>query len=667
MSATLLEARPTSSEPDLPLNAVAETGHRADIQGLRGVAVLLVVLYHVGVPGFDGGFVGVDVFFVISGFVIGRSLLREIGRTGTIRLRSFWIRRARRLIPAFATMMLATLALGIVLLELGAIQQSAADTALAGTFSVANLQLDRTANAYFASALELNPYLHLWSLGVEEQFYLVLPLLVVAAVAARRSTRWSTRAVLAGSLVALSLLSLVSAERLIRAFDQQGAFFSPVSRFWEMAAGVLLAIAPSLVRRTQVIAMASIPVLGIVVLTFSSSTRFPGVAAVPVVAAVVGIIAAAPRVRWLDASLSRSWLTWIGDRSYGWYLWHWPLIVMARQTFGHGLVISLAAAACALIPTVISYRFIEQPVSHRVDVFTPRRVVLGAVASIAVVSLAATVVGAGAENQWGQTLPTTTPNGIAYTSGCHAVPTPNIESCTFRATGASDGTIVLVGDSHAASLADGVVKAGNDLGYDVVVYTNNLCPFIEVDTTTDCEERREQAMGMIRDVEPIAVVVAHNSTAYRAAAEGSRPAVRSSDGSFAPTREAVDLLWGDGLAATRTRLDDLGARLVSIDPVPVHGGEVAHPTLLRRQPDPLTLDRDVYDAYRGTTAAIEHAAVAPGHWIDLSDLLCVEDVCRTSSIDGTSLYFNGSHLNRTGSLFLANELASELDRILGGI
>ncbi len=663
MAATLLAPRAATNEPDLSSERVAEPGHRLDIQGLRGIAVLIVVLYHVGVPGFDGGFVGVDIFFVISGFVIGKSLLREIDRTGTIRLRSFWVRRARRLIPAFAVMMLTTLALGTFLLELGQVQQSATDTALAGTFSAANLQLERAAGGYFASALELNPYLHLWSLGVEEQFYLVLPLLVIAGVAAQRQTRWSTRTVLTGSLCALSLLSLTSAERLIRAFDQESAFFSPVSRFWEMGAGVLLALVPLSVRRSQMIAMASVSVLAVVVFTFSAATRFPGLLALPVVASAAGFIAAAPHVRWLQASLSHSWLTWIGNRSYGWYLWHWPLIVMARQTLGNGLAISIVAAACALIPTAISYWLIEQPVTRRTAVFTPRRIAVGAVASIAVVSAAATIAGIGAARTWGWTVFAGEPDGIAYTSGCHAASAPDIDSCTFKTDRTSEGTIVLAGDSHAASLADGVIKAGNNLGYDVAVFTQNLCPFIEVKTTDGCEQHRDNAMGMIRELEPVAVVVAHNSTAYRWLSESDRPAVRDADGELALQRAAVDVLWAEGLAATRARLDDLGAQLVSIDPVPIYAEEMTSPTLLRAQPTALHQERAAYESYRSTTAAIEHSLVAAGHWIDLSDVFCSDLQCRTDSPDGTPSYFDKSHLNRAGSLRGAAHIRSELKRI----
>lgn len=658
-----LEERTDVPRPDVDLVETTNSRHRADIQGLRGIAVLLVVLFHVEMPGFSGGFVGVDVFFVISGFVIGRSMLRELDQTGTIRLGAFWIRRARRLVPAFFAMMLTTLLASIFLLQLGAVQQNATRTALAGTFSAANLFLNASADDYFGADQESNPYLHLWSLGVEEQFYLVLPLLVIAAVLLGPRTRWPNRTILTATLGALSFASLVWGQRLIDQFEQAESFYLPTSRFWEMAAGVLLALAPPLVRSHHVAAVASIATLGLTVLAYSKLTEFPGFAAIPVVVATAVIIAAAPTTRWLEDASSQPWLIWIGDRSYGWYLWHWPLIVMARQTFGPSLHIAVLAATSALIPTALSYRLIERPVLTRRAIFTPRRVAFGAPAFVVALAVVASVVNVGANEHWGRDLPVLEPDGIAYTSGCHTGSVADRTSCTFEPSGASLGTVVLAGDSHAASLADGVIAAGNRLGYTVVVSSDNICPFVDIRTSQRCQDRRSSDDEMISEVDAVAVLMAHSSVAYPSRAEGNRPIVRDADNDFVTDRAVVDAMWAEAISTTRSRLDDLGVELISIDTVPAFTGEITMPTLLTGAPSTLTLSRHAHDTRQSMVVDREHDELSPGRWIDPAAVLCT-NVCTTATADGSLLYFDATHLSRAGSLRLTDHLVDELQRIL---
>lgn len=181
---------------------------RRDVQGLRGVAVLLVVLFHCGVPGFRAGFIGVDVFFVISGFVIGSSLRREIERTGTVRIGAFYARRVRRILPALAVMTGGVLVLGVPLLRLGEVQRVASHTAKAAILSVANLYIYQSGGNYFSLDEELNPFLHCWSLGVEEQFYLVVPAMVVGLAWLARSIKRSPNGVVVAALSSLVLVSL---------------------------------------------------------------------------------------------------------------------------------------------------------------------------------------------------------------------------------------------------------------------------------------------------------------------------------------------------------------------------------------------------------------------------------------------------------------------------
>ena len=637
---------------------------RLDVQGLRGIAVLLVVLYHVGVPGFSGGFVGVDVFFVISGFVIGQSLLREVDRSGTIDFWAFYGRRIRRLLPAFVIMMIVTLLAGIAFLELGDVQSTGARTGLAGIFSVANWYLYRSNGDYFGIDEQSNPYLHLWSLGVEEQFYLVLPALVLGAVLLSRHCRWKPQHLVVAIIGSLSLVSLLWSEQLIDRFDVALAFYHPASRFWEMAAGVLLACTPQLRKRFGVVGLLATVMLAVTVLTYSDSTLFPGLAALPAVAAALAVIACAPTSSLLSTALGTRWLVWVGDRSYGWYLWHWPFLVMARQSFSDSLVVGTAAAVAALVPAALSYRFVEGRYVSSSPRMPRRAVAITACASVFTVTSLSFGVQAGAAQSWWSDVLTPAPDGISYLSGCHTDHTVDLGRCTFEPPGDSQGTIVLLGDSHAASLADGVIAAGHRLGYTIVTTSNNGCPFIDVTTTTTCDEHRRLAMARVAEIEPTLVVIAHSSPAIIATATLTGPLLKEDDGRPTTTRERAEQLWAEGLARTRARLAVLGVEMASIDSVPVHEVGAFAPTLVASSRQPLRMTAADLATQRDSTLAIEHAALTPGFTIDPADSICRSGVCSSTNDRGEWIYFDEAHLNRTGSLQLADQLAHEFDEIL---
>lgn len=341
--------------------------YRADIQGLRAVAVLLVLTFHAGLP-IVGGFIGVDVFFVISGYVITNMLMREWSTNDSISLGRFWRRRFFRLSPALALVVAATfIASALLLLPLQ--QQMAYQTGIGALFFVANIVIARNTGGYFDAPAETNPLLNTWSLSVEEQFYFVFPLFMVAAlVLGRRFGRSRLFPYLAiGTIGGISFaLTMASSALGIEAATWVN-FYSPVTRSWEFAVGALLALATQGKRPPRSgAARASRWTGGIGLalgaLLINEATPFPGPwTLLPVVATALLLFGGS------DASqrsriLAYPALVKIGDWSYSIYLWHWPVIVFLLALGVTDPWWLLTAALLSFIPAVLSYRFIESPI-----------------------------------------------------------------------------------------------------------------------------------------------------------------------------------------------------------------------------------------------------------------------------------------------------------------
>ena len=377
-------------------SVVDDDEFRPDIEGLRAVAVVVVVLFHARVSRFAGGFVGVDVFFVLSGFLITRLLLREVATTGTIALRHFWARRARRLLPASCVVVVATVIAAQVLLAPIAQRPLATDALAAGGF-VINFVFAGRLGDYFASQLGQtpSPLLHFWSLAVEEQFYLFWPL---ALLALRRRPRQYRRLVTV-MMIIVAVASFVTCLWMTRAHPT-GAFYLLPARMWELAIGGLVAVGGSawrLVSPTARGVAAWIGVAGVAtaVLTFDGSIEFPGSAALlPVLGTALIVVGGGTGAADFApvAILRHRSLQWIGRRSYAIYLWHWPALVLAEAKWGPlSLGQRLIAIGVAVALAAASLRLVEDPVRHSTWVTSrPNRgLILGA-------SLCATVALVGA-------------------------------------------------------------------------------------------------------------------------------------------------------------------------------------------------------------------------------------------------------------------------------
>ena len=357
----------------------ARAGFRPDIEGLRAVAVAAVVLFHAEVPGVGGGFVGVDVFFVISGFLITGLLWREVSATGTVRLRGFYGARARRLLPASAMVGVVTMIASAVLLpplQVGAVIRDG----IASALYVSNLWFTAQNVDYFGGHLPPSPFQHYWSLGVEEQFYLVwAPMILGTAWLIRRVHRRTkadptSPAILSKRpyLVILVLVAAVSyALSLVTTYlVPAAAFFSLPTRAWQLAAGGLVALTANQWRRLPPLVAAISGWAGLTVIVLactwlSASTLYPGTAAIwPTVGAalVIGAGCAAP-TQGCGSILGLSPMQAIGRISYSWYLWHWPVLVLTPALLGHplGLAARVAAALASGGLAVLTLRFIENP------------------------------------------------------------------------------------------------------------------------------------------------------------------------------------------------------------------------------------------------------------------------------------------------------------------
>jgi peptidoglycan/LPS O-acetylase OafA/YrhL len=375
----------------------AEAHFRPDLEGLRAVAVVLVLLFHAHLPGFGGGYIGVDVFFVLSGFLITGLIVRELQRTGTVSLVSFYARRARRLLPAAALALVATVVASAIFLPPLRVPGVAGDGAAAALYA-SNMRFAIQATDYLQAELDPSPLLHYWSLGVEEQFYLFWPafLLLVARVGrgSLRSLATAIALVGAGSLV----LSIV-----LTGISEPWAFYTLPARAWELALGALLALAAvrglALPRVGGVAAgwlgVGCIVLAGVV---FDIGTPFPGTAALlPTMGAALVI---ASGLHSQDAGVSPILglgpFRWLGRISYSLYLWHWPIIVIpaaALQT-DLPLPVRVGLALLAVPVAAASQRWVEDPIRHgRFVGLRPRRTLAFAGVLTLAVALLTTGIG----------------------------------------------------------------------------------------------------------------------------------------------------------------------------------------------------------------------------------------------------------------------------------
>jgi peptidoglycan/LPS O-acetylase OafA/YrhL len=705
---------------------------RDDIQALRGLAVLLVVAYHAGLP-LHGGFIGVDVFFVISGFVIGRQLLGRLaggidsigsdrdrdggpatsggsdsgGSTlGRLNAFTFYSRRAQRLLPALAVTSTVVVLLAPAFAPVGTLEASAR-TAVAAAVSVANLYLLRVSSeGYFDPAAELNPLAHTWSLSLEEQLYLVVPwLLAVGWLASRRAPNGAPGDAAAdetGPSARLPVVALVVTVPAAASFvanvalaDRHGAaaaasssfaFFSPVTRFWEFAVGLLLAMVPAgrhlgPRQRWGAVAVGCATILAAAI-TYSDTTAFPGVAALAPVLGAGVILFGAVVCRPDDGNARVAALTplvRLGDVSYGWYLWHWPLVVFAQATWPGESSAMLAAAVVSLVPAALSLRFLERR-TWATHTPTAPRVARLVTACVAVPVLAAVL-----------TLPARTAvaerlaaSGLDDASAAHLdqqldcdplapLGDPGRSGC--RAGDPDGPRVVLIGDSNAGHFAEAFAGASEQLGLRLEFATADACPFVDLlvdargrrGTLAQCEAFVRGSMDELRRNPPRVVVVANATDLY--VHDDAVVARRFGSDQAITGRSAKAAAVADALTRTLRDLRSTGARviLVNVVPKPWAAGfdlDVRQCSALRLWSSPERCRLPDYPADQPVTrAAVQlerRAADRAGvsTW-DVSERVCPAGVC-SERIGETTVWAETFHLSVAASEGLADDAADLL-------
>ncbi|CUH64780.1 O-acetyltransferase OatA [Thalassovita gelatinovora] len=434
---------------------MVSNGYRPEIDGLRAIAVLSVVFYHFDVAGIGGGFVGVDIFFVISGFLIGGLLWSELDQTGRVSLRRFYLRRFKRLAPAFFTMALVVSAVAWQVL-LPFEYREFGKSLIAATVYLSNVQFYREAG-YFDAAAEEKPMLHTWSLAVEEQFYLFLPLLIL--LIGRR--RWLSP-ILQGVFV-LSLLACVS----FTPTNPTATFFLFPFRAWELLAGVLLAIWGYKTRSDwalhPLLSFAGMALLVYAVVFVQSGPGFPGAWALIPTLGTVLILLNGQDDNVVNRLLRSGPVVFVGLISYSLYLWHWPVAVLSkyvRETYA-GPAESAAWMALSLLLAVVSWRFVERPTRHAARLGFPTTIM-----GVGLLSLVTLGIGGAAFKADG--FPGRFPADIRSHidasadflqdwSRCNVAesgPLAGVETCAIGPAG--DPQVLFWGDSHLRALMDGI-------------------------------------------------------------------------------------------------------------------------------------------------------------------------------------------------------------------
>ncbi|MGK3953417.1 acyltransferase family protein [Microbacterium sp. I2] len=668
-----------------PASERAGSQFRPDIEGLRAVAVGSVLLSHAGMQFAPGGFVGVDVFFVISGFLITSLLLREVERTGSVSMARFYARRARRLLPAAALVLVVTAVLIWLTASPVDWSTSGADIVAAALY-VENWLLAARSVDYLAEGITASSVQHYWSLSVEEQFYVVWPLLLLIVVLIVRKSRWNLRAVMGAGLALIVLPSLVWS---VIATDSspESAYFMTTTRLWELGVGALVAVGVGLWAKLPTIAARSIGWAGLAailaaVLLIDTSARWPGsLALVPVLGTAAVIVAGTADQGGSARLLGLRPMVWVGGLSYSLYLWHWPLLIAAGNLFGSpGQKVGLIVMAASFIPAWLSNRFVENPIrfskrlsqstamSLSVGVnFTAIAVVAGLLLILAVPSTPTTSPETSAPRggatltfdadsvrgvKLAGTLSTMIPAAAAATKD---VPTSSVDGCSrgFDAVdpkpcsiGAEHGevTIVVVGDSKIQQWADVLGKIAREQGWRMFLATKAACAFSdglrelsEGEPYVACPQYNKALMNQVLQLAPDAVITSQrHSTAYLpGTTEYSKDEMR------------------DALVRTWTTLEDHSIDVIALldNPAPSGvrpgGGEIYKCVTEVDDLADCAFDRQLGSKQSGSVALLAAAEKVPEvDVVDMTDAICNKTTC-PPIVGDVLVYRQGSHLTNT--------------------
>lgn len=620
--------------------------HLTPIDGLRAVAAILVVLFHADMPGFDNGFVGVDVFFVLSGFLITSLLLRERLRTNSISLWAFYARRARRLFPAALLVLVVT----AILYQLWAtpleVSTNREGFAFASVY-VSNWYFMGQATDYFAESSAVSPVLHYWSLSVEEQFYLVWPVAMLGVLSIR-----AIRERFNISFFVILFLALIAISAVMDSGNETSAYFNTIARAYQLIAGALLAAIMlkwnqrgrpdnSLTRRAPAVGAAALALLLIVSTSLLDLTPWQvGVAGMIATTGLLFAIGTAPGAH-VFKPLTNSPARSLGRWSYSIYLWHWPVIVLGGlvgvmpEFWGYRvplvLVLTIGLAA-------VTYRCVERPIMN-ISLSSARArkltVGIGVVATITVALLSLAIL----------RVPTASANLIDTAAQGQQESDGPVADVVIDSTGGGS-TVLVVGDSHANFWRQGFAAYAKEKGFSVVFVTKLSCPWMDIpalapkseDTLFDCQERLwEPAIAAAKEFTPAVTVLASRSVLSRDLLV---------DGKINSADEAG---WADVVAAgTERALDQIAPftdKIVIIEPMPET--QTSMLDCLSTGADPESCDQQI-DIKTGTQTfekitralAKENPHVLS---VSLDELICPQGTC-PAEVNGIPTHRDNQHL-----------------------
>ena len=657
--------------------ALKQLKYRADIDGLRAIAIIPVVLYHAGIQAFGGGFVGVDIFFVISGYLITAVIASDI-RAGRFSLARFYERRIRRIFPALFTVVAAScVAAYFVFMPLDFKRFGASVSAM--TLFASNLLFWRQ-SGYFDAAADLKPLLHTWSLAVEEQFYLLFPIILLLISGLRQNRRRTV-------IILLAVVSFVCSVWQVAA-DPTAAFYLPLARAWELLVGSVLAlsIVPAIRRRywNEAAGILGIGLIAWSVLRFSAETPFPGInALLPCAGAALIIHSGTSQVTLVSRALSTQVAVLIGLISYSLYLWHWPVIVFAKYVSPEELSTTTVAAvlAVATLVALLSWRFVESPFRGAGAVCGRGMLFAGAAAAMVIsISIGASIY---LGNGWPQRLPPDVRNlamaafdGRAARPECHHKSSEDVRAgriCETGDTTAATASFAILGDSFAMSMVPAIEAAAHDARQKGVLLTRGGCyPLLDIrdhnQKSSSCRDFVRASVEFIQGHPSIQAVVIIGR--WTSAAEGTRVGAQKAsnwfitdDGSTWPSYEENKKVFARALE--RTVLAFAGRKLFIVASVPEQKVDVPRVaslnTYLHRGRDIFLTRREFDERQRFVTETLVGLARRL-HFdvLDVGQHLCTNDVCAATR-ENVSLYSDDNHLSRAGAMEVQGLFASVFD------
>jgi len=623
--------------------------HRDDIQGLRAIAIVLVVLNHAHVPGFAGGFIGVDIFFVLSGYLISGILIREHRQGGRIDYFAFIARRLRRLYPALFVVILTTIFLASLILSSYEYSQQAGAAPYAATW-ISNFYFVFSVNDYFAQLKARDLFLHTWSLAVEEQFYLLWPLILLSLFGLSVPTKGTMdrRSSLLSGLAILFIASLVlslywSSENPIYSF-----YLMP-ARIWQFALGAALFVLldrEAVSSRLEVMAgYAVYSGFGLIIggaLLLDQQVNYPGYwAMVPSLGAVLIIAGGSfQSERTHTPLLANPVLVWIGDRSYSWYLWHWPILILGFAWFGKpGYLITTVLVLISLLLTMLSYRYVELPFWKGSLANKPPVLVFATTLVLMVV-----VVGflpktpnflAIDVSQHGKSEMHDARNDlpVIYKQGCDtSISSAELQPC-MTTTRKARKTVVLIGDSIGVQWFSAFAETYRPPEWRLIVLTKSACPIVDQDyfykkirkTYSVCQQWRNAAISYVESINPDIVFI-------------------GSDNGY----EFTKTQWIEGTRRILDHIAPVSGRVVILPGTPwLH---IDGPSCIEKQGRPGCSFKLLPRSRANETAGyLASAANGFGNTsvLSLNDLVCPGEICSARTRSGMQVYRDNKHLTDT--------------------